>query len=67
MARWRLWVDAAGRFDGLNAEIAAYNAFYPVERSAALKYVPVDQVTFEARRPLGPDDVYARFTLEPEE
>lgn len=60
-ARWRRWVEADDRFARINAEIAAYNEYYPEERQAALKHVPLDQVTFEPRAPLGPDDLYARF------
>ena len=62
-ARWRKWVEAEDRFTRINAEIAAYNENYPDERQAALKHVPLDQVTFEPRDPIGPDDLYARFPL----
>jgi hypothetical protein len=62
-ARWKKWVEADDRFDAVNAEIEAYNRHYPVERNAALKHVPLDQVTFEPKASLGPADVYARFPL----
>jgi hypothetical protein len=68
-ARWQKWLDAEGRFDGINAQIKSFNRNYVSERIAALKYVPHFEVLAQEescnREPVGPRDVFERYPFAP--
>jgi hypothetical protein len=64
--RFLRWIDDEAPLDRANREIEGYNRYYALERQAALRYVPADQVRFEKRKLLTRDDLLAAFPLLPE-
>ena len=49
----------------MNREIEGYNAWFAFERQCAMKYVPLDKLTFKKKEPLVREDVLERLPLLP--
>jgi hypothetical protein len=63
--RWERWIDEEAPLAEVNRQVDGYNRHYEFERQCALKYVPLDKVTFEKRAPLDRADLLERLPVLP--
>jgi hypothetical protein len=65
-AGWRRWIEEEAPLDEVNTEVEGYNEHYAFEKQCAVKYVPLNQLRVEKKRPLTEDDLLERLPLLPE-
>lgn len=64
-ARWERWIDEEAPLAEVNRHIDGYNRHYEFERQCALKYVPLNRITFEKRAPLDGADLLEQLPFLP--
>lgn len=64
--RFRRFIEEDAPLDRANREIDGFNRYYPLERQAAIRHVPLDKLTLEAKTPLTREDLIRELPLLPE-
>ncbi|MHC4472845.1 MAG: hypothetical protein ACYTDY_00695 [Planctomycetota bacterium] len=63
---WRRWLEEEAPLSEVNAQVEGYNKNYAFEKQCAVKYVPLNRIRAEKKRPLTVEDLLDRFPFLPE-